>query len=118
GYITDPAAEGGLALRDDLPEPTVKPDECVIEVRAFAINRGEMNLLQQRANGWTPGQDVAGTVAQAAADGSGPAAGTRVVGAADWGGWSQRVNVPTNRVGTLPEKVSYPEAAALPVAGL
>src|SRR4051812_14243217 len=67
GYITDPAAEGGLALRDDLPEPKAKPDECIIEVRAFAMNRGEMNLLQQRAKDWTPGQDVAGIIAQQAA---------------------------------------------------
>ncbi|MEA2640990.1 MAG: hypothetical protein QOF51_2384 [Chloroflexota bacterium] len=118
GYITDPSAELGLALRDDLPEPSPKPDECVIDVRAFAVNRGEMNLLQQRANGWTPGQDVAGVVARAAADGSGPAVGARVVGAADLGGWSQRVNVPTDRVGMIPEQVSFAEAAALPVAGL
>lgn len=117
GHITDPRAEGGLDLRE-LPEPTATPSEVIIEVRAYAVNRGELNLLQQRAKDWTPGQDVAGVVVRAAADGKGPLAGTRVVGAADWGGWSQRVNVPHHRVAPIPDNVSFADAAALPVAGL
>jgi NADPH2:quinone reductase len=117
GYITDPAAPGGLDRRD-LPEPEPTPHQAVIEVAAYAVNRGELALLSRRANGWTPGQDLAGVVATAAADGTGPAAGTRVVGLADWGGWSERVAVPTHRIAALPESVSFPRAAALPVAGL
>jgi hypothetical protein len=35
-------------------------------VRAYAVNRGELQLLQQRTDGWTPGQDGAGVVAAAA----------------------------------------------------
>jgi NADPH:quinone reductase-like Zn-dependent oxidoreductase len=41
-----------------------------------------------------------------------------VVGLADWGGWSERVAVPTHRIAPLPETVTFPRAAALPVAGL
>src|SRR5690349_13517038 len=65
-----------------------------------------------------PGQDVAGVVARAAADGSGPPEGTRVVGIADGGGWSKRVLVPAHRVAPLPDATSFEDAAALPVAGL
>ena len=54
GYITDPAATGGLDRRD-LPEPEPTPHEAVIEVAAYAVNRGELALLSQRSNGWTPG---------------------------------------------------------------
>src|SRR6266536_627023 len=117
GYITDSAAPNGLDRRD-LPEPEPTPHQAVIEVGAYAINRGELSLLSQRADGWTPGQDLAGVVVAAAADGTGPSAGTRVVGLADWGGWSERVAVPTHRIAPLPETVTFPRAAALPVAGL
>ncbi|MQA83409.1 MAG: zinc-binding dehydrogenase [Streptosporangiales bacterium] len=117
GHITDPSAEGGLARRD-LPEPEPQEHDVVVEVAAYAVNRGELALLQGRPDGWMPGQDVAGTVTRAAADGTGPAAGARVVGVADGGGWSERVAVPSHRVALLPAEVSYAQAASLPVAGL
>lgn len=41
-------------------------------------------------------------VVAAAGDGSGPAVGTRVVGLADQGGWSERVAVPTHPIAPLP----------------
>lgn len=92
GHITDPAAEGGLALRE-LPEPEPSPHDVVVRVGAYGLNRGELALLEQRSDGWRPGQDVAGTVAAGAADRSGPSQGSRVVGIADGGGWSARVAV-------------------------
>ncbi|MBI1735758.1 MAG: zinc-binding dehydrogenase [Candidatus Rokubacteria bacterium] len=117
GHVTDPNAEAGLALRE-LPEPGASPADVVVDVRAYAINRGELHLLQLRPDGWTPGQDVAGVVVKAAADGSGPTPGTRVVAAADQGGWSERVAAPSHRVAAIPDNVSFADAAALPVAGL
>ena len=117
GHITDPGADAGLDRRE-VPEPSPSPIDAVIEVRAYAINRGELNLLQQRPNGWMPGQDVAGVVVSAAEDGTGPKPGTRVVGAADQGGWSQRVIVPSYRVAAIPDNVSFADASSLPVAGL
>jgi NADPH:quinone reductase-like Zn-dependent oxidoreductase len=117
GYVTDPKAEAGLAHRE-VQEPTPGPNDVLVEVRAFAVNRGELNLLQQRADGWMPGQDVAGIVAAPASDGSGPAVGTRVVGLADGGGWSERVAVPSYRVAPIPDNVAFADAAPLGVAGL
>jgi NADPH:quinone reductase-like Zn-dependent oxidoreductase len=118
GYITDPGADGGLERRE-LDEPTPGgPNQVVVEVRAFAVNRGELMLLTQRPDGWHPGQDVGGVVVARAADGSGPPLGTRVVALADQGGWSERVCVPSHRVAALPDAVSFAQAAALPVSGL
>jgi NADPH:quinone reductase-like Zn-dependent oxidoreductase len=117
GYVTDPGAPGGLDRRE-LPAPEPGPHDVLVDVRAYAINRGELSLLEQRSDGWQPGQDLAGVVARAAADGTGPLAGTRVVGAADGGGWSQQAIVPSHRVAALPDEVSFADAAALPVAGL
>lgn len=101
----------------DVPEPEPKPHELVLRVEAASINRGELMLLKSRPD-WGPGQDVAGTVVAAAADGSGPAVGARGAGMADWGGWAERVAVPTHRVGVLPESVASGPAATLGVAGM
>jgi NADPH:quinone reductase len=118
GFITDPNAPSGLRLAEDLPEPVPAADEVIMEVHAYSINRGELFLLQQRADGWRPGQDISGVVAHAAADGSGPPEGTRIVGVVDWEGWAERVNVPTRWTAVLPDKVSFEQAASLPIAGL
>lgn len=105
-----------VATEAELPRP--RPDEAVVAVSASSINRGELALLGVRDEGWAPGQDVAGTVVEAAADGSGPTAGSRVVGLAEQGAWSQRVAVRASRLAVVPQEVSFETAAALPMAGL
>lgn len=117
GYVTDPAEPAGIVLREH-PEPEPGKHDAVIEVGAYAVNRGELSLIERRRDGWAPGQDIAGVVLSGASDGTGPAAGTRVVGMADQGGWSERVAVPSHRVAELPDSVGFAAAASLPVAGL
>jgi NADPH:quinone reductase-like Zn-dependent oxidoreductase len=46
GYVTDSATPGGL-VRRQLSEPEAGSHDAVIEVRAYAVNRGELQLLQQ-----------------------------------------------------------------------
>lgn len=118
GFITDPQAPLGLRLADDLPEPVPAAGEVLVEVRAYSVNRGELFLLQMRPDGWRPGQDLAGVVLREAPDGSGPAAGTRVVGLVDWECWAERVAVPSSLAVPLPDTVSLQEAASLPIAGI
>lgn len=118
GFVTDPTADGGLRVANDLPEPSPAPDEVVVEVGAFGINRGELFLLRQRDDGWRPGQDVAGVVVAAADDGGGPPTGTRVVAVVDGAGWSERVAVPSHHVAPLADGVGVAQAATLPIAGL
>lgn len=102
----------------EVPEPTPVHDEALVEMRASSLNRGELDLLAVRDDGWRPGQDLAGVVVQAAKDGSGPPAGTRVVGLIEGGAWAQVVAAPTARLATLPDEVEFATAAALPLAGL
>jgi NADPH:quinone reductase len=105
--------------RAEVPEPAPRPDEAVVAVHAFSLNRGELRQVTHRPSGWRPGQDVAGTVTVPAADGSGPPPGTRVVGLSpDGAGWAERVAVRTDRLAVLPDAVPYPVAATLPVAGI
>jgi NADPH2:quinone reductase len=115
--VNTPSASMPVALRE-VAEPAPASDEAIVEVRAFSLNRGELALLATRPEGWRPGQDIAGVVVQAAADGSGPKEGTRVVALVDGAGWAQRVAAPTARMAVLPETVSFASAATLPIAGL
>ena len=102
----------------EVREPTAGADEAVVEVEAYSVNRGETFLLQAPAPGWRPGKDVAGTVRTAAADGSGPTVGSRVVGHVPHSGWAQRVAASTSTLAVLPDAVTSARAAALPLAGL
>lgn len=117
GFVIFPDAEWRLAQQEVEP-PAPTPSEALVAVATSSVNRGELSLVKVRPAGWRPGQDIAGVVVEAAADGSGPAAGTRVVGLVDEGGWSQQVAVPTSRLVDLPPDVSVEQAAALPLAGL
>jgi NADPH2:quinone reductase len=113
-YIGTPA---GPALRR-VPDPQLASDEVLVAVEAFSINRGELGLFAGRPEGWRPGQDLAGRVLAPAADGSGPAAGTRVVAMIGFGGWAQRVAVPVERLAPLPDTVEAERAAGFGIAGL
>jgi NADPH:quinone reductase-like Zn-dependent oxidoreductase len=115
--VNTPGGSAPLELRE-VAEPKPAPNEALVEVRAFSLNRGELRLFQIRPEGWRPGQDISGVVLKQAADGSGPEPGTRVVVLTDNAGWAQRAAVPGHRMASLPDNVRFEEAAALPVAGL
>jgi NADPH2:quinone reductase len=112
-------SDGAGSVRPaDVDEPRPAADEAVIAVEAYSVNRGETFQLTRPRAGWRPGKDVAGRVIAAAADGSGPGVGARVVGHAHANGWAERVAVPSNALAELPPQVTTELAAALPLAGL
>lgn len=117
GIVNTPGRTSPIDLRD-VPEPEPSTGEAVVGVAAFSLNRGELTLLRNRPDGWRPGQDIAGTVVEAAADGTGPPEGARVVALVDQAGWAERAAVATARMAPLPEKVAFADAATLPIAGL
>lgn len=111
-YITDPAAPSGLSRRAFAP-PDTQANEALIEVRAYAVSRGETSLLQMRPNGFRPGQEVAGIVVKAAADGSGPQVGAHVVGLTEGQGWSELATVPALQLGVIPSDVGFDRALTM-----
>lgn len=115
--VVDPDSPNRLKL-GEVEEPSPTSSEALVRVAAISLNRGEVRRSQEAESGFRPGWDLSGTVEKAAADGSGPDEGTRVVGFLPSGAWAERVAVPTNALAALPDGVTFADAATLPVAGL
>jgi NADPH:quinone reductase len=115
--VAAPSTDGLVELRD-IPEPEPEDRQAVVEVHAVSLNRGECAALRTAEDGFRPGWDLAGVVVRAAADGTGPSEGTRVVGWANGGAWAECAAVRTAHLAALPDVVSFEVASTLPVAGL
>lgn len=116
--VHDPAAPGGLRHTDQ-PDPVPEPDQLVIAVSAASLNYLDVAYADaMHGLGGVPGEDAAGTVVTAAADGSGPPVGATVVSFAMGGALATRRAVRTVNVAEVPEGVALEAAAALPAAGV
>jgi NADPH:quinone reductase-like Zn-dependent oxidoreductase len=115
--VAAPDVPGGVEIRE-VPEPRPLANRAVVEVRAASLNRGECTSLRQAEDGWRPGWDLAGVVVEAAADGSGAKAGTRVLGWVNGESWAERAAVRTDHLAALPDGLDLEVASTLPVAGL
>lgn len=113
----DRDADGGVRLQE-VADPQPLPSQALVKVQAFSLNRGECRRLSDLERGQLTGWDLAGVVERAAADGSGPQEGARVVGLVQGAAWAQRAAVDTSLLCPLPVQTSIAQAATLPVAGL
>ncbi|MFD1932950.1 zinc-binding dehydrogenase [Nonomuraea mangrovi] len=102
-----------------VPDPVPAPSQALVEVAAVSLNFGEIAYRSADVRpGYVPGWDAAGVVVQAAADGSGPAVGTRVVTFGWSGAWAELRAVDTAELAVVPDSVDLGLAGALPVAGV
>jgi NADPH2:quinone reductase len=115
--LTDANAPGHLII-GEIEDPSPRPEEAIVRVSALSINRGEIRRAQSAPPGDLIGWDVAGVVEKAAASGSGPKQGQRVVGVLPNRAWAELVAIPAANLAVLPDNVSFQEASTLPVAGL
>ncbi|HEY3502862.1 MAG TPA: zinc-binding dehydrogenase [Actinocatenispora sp.] len=114
--VADPASAAGVALAET-PEPVPRPDQVLVDVRHASVNFGEARYPDLHPAGTVLGYDAAGHVVAAAADGTGPAVGERVV-AFGAGAWARRAAFDTDSVAVVPDGLDLADAAALPLVGI
>ena len=115
--VAAPGRPANIELRE-VEDPSPADGVSVVEVRASSLNRGECGALLTAEDGWRPGWDVAGVIAEPAPDGSSPPAGTRVLAWSNGGGWAERAPVRSGHLAPIPDELSFETASTLPVAGL
>jgi NADPH:quinone reductase-like Zn-dependent oxidoreductase len=115
--FVDPSAPGNVRV-GEAPAPVPSAGEALVRVVATSLNRGEIRMAAQGPVGRRIGWDFAGTVERAAANGTGPREGARVVGMLATAAWAELIAAPTEVLGVLPAQVTFAQAATLPVAGL
>ncbi|MFI8535722.1 zinc-binding dehydrogenase [Streptomyces aquilus] len=113
--IVDPEAPGRLSP-GEAPEPVPGPGQILVEVRHSSLNAAELYFAERGAPGEVIGFDSSGVVVRAAADGTGPAVGSRVVGFGEGGGFAALRALDVADLAVVPDGVDLGEAAALPVA--
>ena len=104
----------------EVPDPTIKDNEILIEIHATALNRAD---LMQRAGDYPPppgwpewmGLEAAGVVLEAPKQ-SRWKVGDNVCALLGGGGYAEKVAVPEGMVLPVPEGLSMVEAAAIPEA--
>ncbi|RKG40053.1 NAD(P)H-quinone oxidoreductase [Acinetobacter rongchengensis] len=116
--ITEPGGVDKLAY-ETVAIPQAKADEVLVKVHAFGINRPD--ILQRQGlypmpKGVTPvpGLEVAGVVEAVGADVTQFKVGDKVCGLTNGGGYAEYCVVPRSQTLTIPEGVSFVQAAAIP----
>lgn len=113
----DPSAPGHVSLRE-VEAPTPAINEALVRLRATSMTPGEVYYSQSGIPDKPLGADIVGIIESPAADGTGPVAGTRVVGRITSGAWAELASVPTNALAVIPDNVTFEQAATLPTSGL
>ncbi len=103
---------------EDVLDPTPKPGEVIIDVRAVGINFPDTLIIEDRyqfkpQRPFSPGAEVAGVVEGVGEGVKGVFKGDRVIAVPGWGGLVERIAVPAASVVKMPDTMSFEEGAAL-----
>ena len=116
--ISEPGGPEVLEVRE-VPDPTPKPGEVVIDVAATAVNRPD--LLQRQGNYPPPqgasgflGLECSGTISAVGDAVAGWSVGDQVCALLSGGGYAEQVAVPVGQLLPVPAGVALVDAAALP----
>ncbi|MFB9835171.1 NADP-dependent oxidoreductase [Actinoallomurus acaciae] len=119
-----------LKLATDAPEPKVGPDFVLVRVRAAGVNPVDWKIREGRLDGLfqtdfpvIPGWDLAGVVERVGPAVSEFSPGDEVIGYVredhvGRGTYAELVSAPVRTLGRKPARLSWAEAAGLPLAGL
>ena len=97
-----------------------KKDEVKVRVHRAGINFADL-MMRQGLYGsnpdfpFTPGYEVSGEIMELGENVYWLKKGQRVIAMTGFGGYSEEVNVESNRVVPIPDSISFDQAAAMPV---
>jgi NADPH:quinone reductase-like Zn-dependent oxidoreductase len=119
-----------LKLTNEAPEPKVGPDFVLVRVKAAGVNPVDWKIREGKLDGLfqtdfpvIPGWDLAGVVERAGPAVSEFSPGDEVIGYVredhvGRGTYAELVAAPVRTLGRKPGRLSWAEAAGLPLAGL
>ena len=115
---------GGQLLFNEVPAPTIAPDEILVKITSTAVNHVDLVKASGTARQilpidlpWIPGHEFSGVVEQIGRDVSANAPGDAVFGANGTGAaYAEYLAVKPAAVARKPSNLSFEEAASVPVA--
>ena len=115
---------GGQLAFNDVPAPTIAPDEILVKIKSTAVNHLDLVKASGAARQilpvnmpWIPGHEFSGVVEQIGDDVEEYAPGDAVFGAIGAGGaYAEYLAVAPAAIARKPSNLSFEEAASVPVA--
>ena len=114
---------GGQLVFDDIPAPTIAGDEILVKVKSTAVNHldlvkasGKLRQILPIELPWIPGHEFSGIVERVGSEVAGYAPGDAVFGTSELGAYAEYLAVKPATIVKKPSKLSFEEAASVPVA--
>ena len=105
----------------DVPVPTPKPNEALVEIKASGVNFIDVYFREGRYSAPLPfinGQEAAGIVKEVGAEVSGIKVGDRVAYTSSLGSYAEYAAVPAARLVKIPDGLSFEQGAAAMLQGM
>lgn len=105
----------------DLPVPTPKPNEAVVEIKASGVNFIDVYFREGRYLTSVPfvnGQEAAGVVTDVGSEVTNVQTGDRVAYTSSLGSYAEYAAVPANRLVKIPDELDFEQAAAAMLQGM
>lgn len=105
----------------DIPIPTPKPNEALVEIKASGVNFIDVYFREGRYPAPLPfisGQEAAGVVKDVGADVTGFEVGDRVAYTSSFGSYAEYAAVPAARLVKIPKALNFEQAAAAMLQGM
>jgi NADPH2:quinone reductase len=115
----EPGPPESLAV-EEIAEPVAGPGEVVVDIAAVGLNFLDTLIIRDRyqfrpERPFSPGAEMAGTVAALGAGVTGLAVGDRVSGHLGWNCCREKVAISAERLARLPDAVPFEVAAGLTI---
>ncbi|HJS25008.1 MAG TPA: alcohol dehydrogenase catalytic domain-containing protein, partial [Pyrinomonadaceae bacterium] len=105
----------------DLPVPSPKPNEALVEIKAAGVNFIDVYFREGRYPTQLPfvdGQEAAGVVVQTGSEVTNVRRGDRVAYTSALGSYAQYAAVPATRLVKIPDELDFEQAAAAMLQGM